>query len=139
MSDVKKLFRSPTPFSFVDCSTLLSLGLVPLPVSSSPQQVSHDSGISNISGLQGNPGFTFPASCNGLSRPLCRDIPNTHLTSATFLSCRGRFHMAFFLSLTLKSHGQSCQLLMLSETGAWPPCSVTSSPTFCFSVVSFTA
>ena len=50
MSDVKMFFRSPTPFSFVDCNTLLSLGLVPLPVSSSPWQVSHGSGISNILG-----------------------------------------------------------------------------------------
>ena len=50
MSDVKMLFRSLTLFSFVDCSTLLSLGLVLLPVSSSPQQGSHGSGISNILG-----------------------------------------------------------------------------------------
>ena len=33
MSDVKELFRSPTPFSFVDYNTLLSLGLVSLLVS----------------------------------------------------------------------------------------------------------
>jgi hypothetical protein len=28
---VKMFFRSPTPFSFADCNTLLSLGLIPLP------------------------------------------------------------------------------------------------------------
>jgi len=34
--------------SLVDCNTRLFLGLVPLPVSSSPWQVSHGSGIPNI-------------------------------------------------------------------------------------------
>jgi hypothetical protein len=34
ISDVKMFFRSPTPFSLVYCSTLLSLGLVPLAVGS---------------------------------------------------------------------------------------------------------
>ncbi|KAL6087733.1 hypothetical protein STEG23_010566, partial [Scotinomys teguina] len=33
-----ELGRSPTPFSFVDCNTLLSLGLAPIPVCSTPQQ-----------------------------------------------------------------------------------------------------
>ena len=50
MFDVRILFRSPTLFSVVNCNTLLSLGLVPRPVSSSPQQVSHGSCISNILG-----------------------------------------------------------------------------------------
>lgn len=45
MSDVKTLFKSPTPFSFVDCDILLSLGLVLLPASSFPWQVSHNSSI----------------------------------------------------------------------------------------------
>jgi hypothetical protein len=44
------LFRSLTPFSFVDCNTLLSLGLIPLPVSSFPRQVPHDSSMPNIWG-----------------------------------------------------------------------------------------
>ena len=35
-------------FIFVDCNKLLSPGLVPLPVSSFPQHVSHSSGIFNI-------------------------------------------------------------------------------------------
>ena len=51
MSDVKALFSSLIPFSFVDCNTLLSLGLVPLSVSSFPWQVSHNSGIYNIFGI----------------------------------------------------------------------------------------
>ena len=36
-------------------------------------------------GLQGNPGFTFTASHNGLFRPPFRDTPDTCLTSAAFL------------------------------------------------------
>lgn len=47
-SGVKARFRSPTPFNFLDSNTLLSLGLVPSPVSSFPRQVFHDSGISSI-------------------------------------------------------------------------------------------
>ena len=49
-SNVKTLFIFSAPFSFVDYNILLSLGLVPFPVSSSPQQVFHDAGISNILG-----------------------------------------------------------------------------------------
>jgi hypothetical protein len=45
MSNVKSLCISPTPFIFIDCNKHLSLGLVLLPVSSFPQQVSHSSGI----------------------------------------------------------------------------------------------
>ena len=36
MSDVKALFRTPAPPSFVDYNTLLSLGLVPYLLYSSP-------------------------------------------------------------------------------------------------------
>ena len=35
-------------FIFVDCNKLLSPGLVPLPVSSFPQEIAHSSGIWNI-------------------------------------------------------------------------------------------
>jgi hypothetical protein len=48
MPDVKMVFRSPTPFSFVDCYTTLSLCVVPHPISSFPWQISHSSGISNV-------------------------------------------------------------------------------------------
>jgi hypothetical protein len=48
MTDVKMLFGSPTHFNFVGCNTILSFGLVPLPVSSFPWQESQNSGISNI-------------------------------------------------------------------------------------------
>ena len=50
MSNVKVFFRSPTSFFFVDNKTLLSDGLVSLPVGRFPWQVSLDSGISNILG-----------------------------------------------------------------------------------------
>ena len=50
MSDVKMLFKSPTLFSLVDHNTLLSLGLAPFPVSSSPWQGFYCSGISNTLG-----------------------------------------------------------------------------------------
>ena len=48
-------------FIFVDCNKPLSSGLVPLPVSSFPQQIIHGSGISKSWGLQGN--FNVIASC----------------------------------------------------------------------------
>jgi hypothetical protein len=48
VSDVKALFRSPTPFIFVNWKKLLSLRLVPLPISSLARQLSQGSGISNI-------------------------------------------------------------------------------------------
>lgn len=47
---MSNVFRAPIPFNCVDCNTLLSHGMVPLPVSSFLQQISHDSGISNILG-----------------------------------------------------------------------------------------
>jgi hypothetical protein len=50
MSDVKALFRSATPFWFVDCNSILSLWLVPLSVSRFPQQIAHCHSISNILG-----------------------------------------------------------------------------------------
>ena len=50
MCDVKALFRCPISFNFVDCNTLLFLGLIQLPVNSSPQQVYHCSGTANILG-----------------------------------------------------------------------------------------
>ena len=57
MSDVKTFFRSQTPFSFVDCNKLLSLGLVRLPANRFSWQVFHVSGISNILGSPRLPRF----------------------------------------------------------------------------------
>jgi hypothetical protein len=39
VSDLNALFRSPTPFNFVDCNSLLSLGLFPLLTSSFPTDI----------------------------------------------------------------------------------------------------
>ena len=85
------------------------------PASSSLQQVSYGSGISNDLGSQGNPGFIITHACNGRFRALCRDTSNTCLASAFFLSHRGRLYSLFLLSLTLKPEkcDQSCQILLL--------------------------
>jgi hypothetical protein len=132
ISDVKMLFRSPTSFSFVDCNTLLSLELFPFPVSGSPQQVSHESGIFNILGLQGNSGFIFTASHNGLSKPPCPKTSDTCLASTASLSHGGSFQNPSLLSLTLKPeiHSQSCQVLLGIKHG--PPHLITSSLAFWF-------
>ena len=127
MSEVKMFFRSPTPFYIVNCNTLLSLGMIPLPVSIFPWQVSHSLASQTSWGLQANPGFNFRASHNGLFRPPFRDTPDTCLASATFLN-------PFLLSLTLnpEPRGQSCQVLLLAGSGTCFACSITSSPAFCF-------
>ena len=64
--DVKMLFRSPTSFSSVDCNRLLSLGLVLLPVSGFPGEISHDFITFYLLGLQGNLGFIFTDSGTGV-------------------------------------------------------------------------
>lgn len=45
MSNVKALFRSAAPFRSVDWNTLLSIGLIPHPVSSFLWKISHSSGF----------------------------------------------------------------------------------------------
>lgn len=55
---MSKVFRSPTPFSFVDCNTCLSLGLFLFLVCSSSWQSSHNSAITNILGSLMKSGFT---------------------------------------------------------------------------------
>ena len=103
-----------THFSFLGC--LYSL-LAALLISYAMTLASPTSWV-----LQGNPGFNFTASHNGLSRPPFRDNPDACLTSAAFLSSGDKFHNDFLLSLTL----------LLSVPGTWSLCSVTSSPAFCF-------
>ena len=61
MSDVKILFRSPTLFRY-NYNILLPLRLVLLHVNCSLGPIFYDSGISNIWGLQCNPGLNFTAS-----------------------------------------------------------------------------
>lgn len=69
---------------------------------------------------QHNPGFTFTTSYNCFSWPPYKDSLDTCLASETFLSCGGRFHYPFSVSLTLKpeSCDQSSQVLLLA--GAEP-------------------
>ena len=130
MSHVKALFRSTTPFRDLDCSILLSLALSSLPISSFPQQVSHGSGISNI--LES----PWQASLQLFSyfSPSCRDTPHTSLASMAFLRNRGRFYNPVLVSFALKPklHGRSCQFLLIAGAGTYSPCSITSSPAFCF-------
>jgi hypothetical protein len=61
-SDVKAAFRSPTPFSFVDCSTLVSLGLVVYEVCILLGMYHTTLASSTSWGLQQDPCFTFTAS-----------------------------------------------------------------------------
>lgn len=90
-------------FSFVYCNTLLSLGLAPLPVCSSPGKVSRKmlegSRISNI--VRSPVQSRFPLH-SLIHWPLYTSTPDTHLASAACLDHQGRFHDPFALSLTLK-------------------------------------
>lgn len=73
---------------------LLSLGLVPIPVISSPWQMYYTSGISNILGssMQSRPQL----------HTSCRDSSTSHfLASKALWNCRGRFHNSFIYSCTL--------------------------------------
>lgn len=102
VSDVKALFRSPTPFIFVDCNTLLALGLVPFPVSSLPWQVSHSSGISNILGSPKQSRLHLYSFTQWLLWASMQEHPWHTPGLSGFLSCRGRFCNPFNLSLIPK-------------------------------------
>ena len=96
-SNVKMFFRgSPTPFSFIDFKTLLFHGLVPLPISSSPRQGSHDSAILTSRILQGNPGFNFTASCTDLLKPPFRNNPDACLATVAVFTLGGYSIDPFF-------------------------------------------
>lgn len=56
-------------------TALFFLGLVPLPVCSSPQQISQGSDTSNISAPPLQPRFYFHNLTHGVSGPSCRDSP----------------------------------------------------------------
>jgi hypothetical protein len=58
MLDVKVFLISITPFSFIGCNELLSLGLVPLPVSIFPQQQFMALAFLTSWGIQSNLNFT---------------------------------------------------------------------------------
>lgn len=84
MSPVKALFRSPTPLCCVDYNILLTLVLVPFPVSNSPHQVSQGSGFSSILGCP-RQGLSFTVSHSGLSVPPHRDTLDTLMFSGLSL------------------------------------------------------
>ena len=135
MSNIKMLFRSPTPFSFVDCGTFLFLGMVPLPVAAFLAGIPwlwhlQHLGVSNI--IQASPSQLHTVA--SLSMPPCKDTPATGLASEAFFTYGGRLHSPFLLFLTLKPelYGQGCQVLLLAWDRTWPSCSSTSSPAFCF-------
>ena len=118
------LVQSPTPHNFVDCSTLLSHELVPYPECSSPWQVSHGSGISNILGSPKQPRFHVTASWNGLSGPPYRDSLATCLASSSFLNCRGRCYNCFpvfLLPLNPEKEPHDQAVLLAVGVGTWPP------------------
>lgn len=134
MSDVKVLYRSPTSFSFVDFSTLLSFELVLLLFSRflgrSPTTLASPA----FWGLQGNLDFAFTDLHNGLSRPPCRDTHDKLLNSTPLLSHGGRSHNHFLVYLTLKTepHSQHSQVLLLARARTWTPHSITFLSDFCF-------
>jgi hypothetical protein len=130
-------FRSSTPFSFSDCNILLSLGLVPLPVSRCSMAMASQTSW----GLQGNLAFTITASYNGISGSPFGDTPVIYLGSVAFLTCRERFHNPFLLSLTLKPEpcGWSCQVLLLAGARTWTPSFNYIFTSFLFWMISFTA
>lgn len=84
MSDIQVFFRPFTPSGFVDCHRLVSLGLVPLPVSTFPWQVPHSSGISNIVGSPVKSRLHSHSSHNGLSLGLHAGTPLTHAWLSSF-------------------------------------------------------
>jgi hypothetical protein len=78
----------------------LSLKLFPSPARSSPWQVSHNCGIPWE--LQRNPGITITASFHVIFETQCKDILDTYLAYAGFLSYEGKLDIPFLVSLYLK-------------------------------------
>jgi hypothetical protein len=88
MSDVKALFKSPTPFIFLTAThffllscfySLLAafLSMYPLALTSPTSW-----------GLQSNhPDFTITVSLSSLSGSACRDTPDIFLAAEAFISC----------------------------------------------------
>ena len=97
LSTVGKYWNSVRPAGQLQSwNTLLSLGLVPLPIISVFRR--HRTVLASLTswGLQGNPDSVFTASCNVLSGPPCRNTSDMFLASVVLLSLRGRFHSSLF-------------------------------------------
>ena len=127
------LFRFPTSSSFVECNTLISLGPFPLHVTTSPWKYTMVHTISTSCSLQGNPGFTFIASCNYLSRILVRNTSDTSGFNNFPLS-RGNTPYPFSSVLDSKTRVTWLKLSSSSACLGWKilikPCLVKASEAF---------
>ena len=103
------------PSSFADCNTLLSLGMAPLSVCSSPWQVSS---TYNTLGQPYNPGFTFTTSCNGLFGLWCKDSPATHTVAGSFFK-HSHFPLVSFMNLS-QNHMDAAAKVSAYWDGTWP-------------------
>ena len=124
--DAKVLLRAPTPLRYVDCNTLLSLGLIPNLVCSILWKISHNSGSPASWHLQGNQ--TSPSQLYAMtSLNLYAGIPLILVwPQGLSLVIKGDYTTSLFVSLALKSKPdvQSRQVLLLDGTETWPPLSI---------------
>lgn len=96
----KILFRTPTPFKL---STLIHFFLFGWVHSMLAAFSSRDTAaLESLTfwDRQGNPGLLVTASQNDLSRPSFRTIPDSCLSSASFLNLRRKLCSPFLLCLT---------------------------------------
>ena len=103
MSDVKMLFRSPTPFSIVVLNTL-SFGLVLLLFTSFLWRIFHSFGISSILGSQRPSRDHLHNFMQWSLYAFCKDTSATYLASVTFLCCGGEFHNPYHTMVSLGLH-----------------------------------
>lgn len=132
MSDVKTLFTSANPFSFVDFITLISLGLIPSLLAAFLSRYLTVITTPAFWGLQGNPGFFFTASYSGLSEPPVRAIP-THAWPQHLSLVAEEYSIT---SSILNSKAKTMSPMLPSSAACWrwnmTPCSIIASPAFCF-------
>lgn len=113
------LFLSFAPSSFVNCSTLLSLELVPHPLCSSHW---HASALSHI--------LRFPTQSrfhlhSFMQWPSGRDYPVTCLVFVAFLYHGGRLHNPFPVSFLALNPEPCSQILLPAAAGTQPPFWIT--------------
>lgn len=133
MSGVKSFFGFSTTFSFGDGNTFLSFGLAPYPACNFLSRWLTTVTSPTSRGMQHNPGFSWTASCNGLSGLPSRYTLATCLAFVSFLWTE--FYNCFPLSLTLRPEpdGQICQVLLLDGYVTWLSYSITfASTSFCW-------
>lgn len=116
MSDVKGIFQICNSFQLCTCSIFLSLGLIPtqsvaflgkyLTALISPTCMISKTTQASSSQLH-----------TKLSGTLCRDIPDTHVAFVIFPSQGFYNPLLVFLTLKPETTGQSCQVLLIDESG----------------------